>query len=293
MRTTTLRFRTFGFAAAFAIATLTSMLIPTVARADTTPVTCTPDTTQSGGTVTCTGGSTGTGGTSGVDTSWLPVNATGPACVDSFGNPSYRTPLVQIGTGIIDSGPPLPCVIQTGMLQNGQTTKDKAKALVKMPKPQADFSGDFLTGAPVHFTIGKQQVVTANVPNVPGAYLDATPKSFTWDFGDGKTATGTDTTHTYQSTTVNPAAPSSAVSLPNNDNAQTDNSDTSPCKPTNHAVCIVVTGTWHLYFHGPAADPSVQDLGEVELQATLLDANGNPNPRTIVQVWSAQTEPNS
>jgi hypothetical protein len=274
----------FAIVAAAALLGLVAQPLPAQAAGPTSvPITCSGMTVGSGAVQTCQRGGGGTYADPMIDTSWTPVFSQaqslatpgyGP-CTSTDGLPSYLTPLYQARTNTTIDGPqgiyPHPCLAQLAPAQ-AQVTQAQAKATLKVPVPTADFTGNFLTGAPVAFTVDQQAGERVPVPGFAGAYINATPVSFSWNFGDSSTGTSScsptiatcSVQHVYQST------------MPNS----TD--------PTNHTVSVTVTGSWHIYVHQPAADAvnAVQDLGTVTLTGTL-----NPNPRTIVQVWSAQTEP--
>jgi hypothetical protein len=241
---------------------------------------CSANKTQSTGIVeVCSsgGGSTASGGSSAaVDTSWVAEKASpgdGP-CTDSNGNASWLTPLYQPTTGAVDNNPetnafgswPEPCIVQAApAAPTTANLKKQAQILITLPAPTADFKGNFLTGAAVTFTENDPiNRYSKPVPDFPGASIVATPASdFHWDFGDGQTGTGTSVQHTYQTTSPDPA------------------------NPTKHTVTVKVSRTWNLFLNQPNASPNtaIQNVGTLTVTSQL-----NPD-RTIVQVWSAQTEP--
>ena len=253
-----------------ALALMGAVLTAQAAQAD--GYNCTPGTTQSGGVVTCSstdvGDSTSNDGDVSPDLSYSPVNGSpglGP-CTDRNGNASWIDYLYNATTGAT-IGPQ--CVTVFGGSPNPPAVSvEQVKLLIKMPKPRANFQGDFLTGANVTFNIpNAKDRFAIQIPEVPGVTVKGLPAAgeagdYTWTFDDGHTETTKvpTVTHVYQQTS----------------------------KQLGHPVVVSVSRTWDLYLLQDAADDidAVQSFGSV-LKTQSLDE------KNVVQVWAAQTEPNN
>lgn len=177
------------------------------------------------------------------------------ACVDSNGRQSYMGVVWDPRSATSYEW----CLLQAG--GGGANVIDNTQLQINAPKPTANFSDRFLTGAEVTFSVPEMTSYVQSLRQFPGATIVATPTKMTWNFGDGTTSTELEPKHTFLTTTPDPS------------------------KPNDRMAHVQVTGTWHLYLH-PAdegVNNPVQDLGEVTLTGQL--------DRPIVEVWSAQTEP--
>ena len=212
------------------------------------------------GTAIIIGGSCGgSGGGLHLDPNWETIkHFTNIPCVDSRGNISWAGVIRNRTTGEtqgdVDAGQAQYCLVA-----HTNDVGGKAKKALKSPKLEADFTGDFLTGAPIAFKSNDIRSQTIDIPDSGGAYFTATALDVTWDFDDGTKSTDLEPVHTYE--TIAPTK---------------DNKDL-------HSVHVTATGNWHVYFFTPF-DNQMVDFG-------VLSATGYLD-RSIVQVWSQQTEPN-
>jgi hypothetical protein len=221
-----------------------------------------------GGVVTgqCNGGGNGnTAGGGDADPDWFVVYNSGVYCeydpddpdvVDGDEIPSYIGTIENHSTGERKYNH---CVAQTpGSIGNSIT--GLAKQAVKAPTPEADYKAAFLVGAPIQFKSPALQNYSVDVPNFPGVKLTITAMDVTWKFGDGTESNDLEPVHVYESIS------------PNQENAD------------QHSVKVTLEATWQVNMLNPVTGTS-DDLG------TFTDTG--ELDRSIVQVWSKQTEPNS
>jgi hypothetical protein len=190
-----------------------------------------------------------------ADPDWHVIHNSGVFCLYN-GIDSYIGDIQNNTSGEIVRGI---CVAQNpGSAQN--SLKGMVKKELKAPVPEPDFKSDFLVGAPIKFSAESVRNYTVPVPNFPNQQIVITAKDVKWDFGDGTTSTDLEPVHVYESIS------------PNKEHAD------------QHKVKVALEVSWQVNLLDSVSGSS-QDLG-IFTDAGELD-------RSIVQVWSKQTEPNS
>lgn len=173
-------------------------------------------------------------------------------CTNRHGEQSYMAAMYATRNGVRVTDLTTTCFVTDG----GAAVPSVAEVKLVIPKPtlDPDFKGKFLTGAPVKFTMDEPGILRRNIPGF-NARVEARPKSYLWEFGDGTKSTDESPTHVYASKDVN----------------------------DQHMAKVQLTVTYDALLFVQDADGPLapQDLGEVTVQSTL--------ERQIVEVWSALT----
>jgi hypothetical protein len=197
----------------------------------------------------------GTPGGGDADPDWHVIRNSGVYCSYN-GIDSYIGDIQNNSTGEIIRDH---CVAQNAG-SAGTNLRGIVRQSLKAPTPDPDFKAEFLVGAPIKFSSAALKNYTLDVPNFPDVQLVVTATDVKWDFGDGTTSTDLEPVHVYESIS------------PNKQNAD------------QHKVRVTLQASWQANLLNSTTGTS-QDLGIFTDQGEL--------DRSIVQVWSKQTEPNS
>lgn len=235
------------------VAMLMFAVLQTIAQPAAHALDCTGTVAERTAGIECDRGNGGSGNID-VDPGWVVIRDSGVPCMYNGTIPSYIGDIQNLTTGEIVTNY---CIAQAAGTAN---ISGFARQAVKAPTPETDYKTGFLTGAEVHFTAPALRDYSVDVPNFPGVKLIITTMDVTWDFGDGTTSKDLEPTHTYESISPN--------------QQQKD----------QHSVHVAITATWKVNVMDPTTG-TTQDLGTFSDTGAL--------DRSLVQVWSKQTEPNS
>lgn len=205
----------------------------------------------------CNGGGGGiSAGGGDADPDWHVIRNSGVFCLYNGTIDSYIGDIQNNTTGEI--------IRDHCVAQNAGSTRDSIRGVVKKelkaPVPEPDFKADFLVGAPIKFSAESIKNFTLDVPNFPNQKIVVTATETKWDFGDGTTSSDLEPIHVYESINPNKQA------------------------ADQHKVKVSLDASWQVNLLDSVSG-TTQDLG-------IFTDDGEID-RSIVQVWSKQTEPNS